>query len=210
PLTPQPPHHSRAPLVAAVGIWAVTLILGSGFGLYAPKHAAPEAAELHEVTSDWRVEEGTIAINVQQFGSTVTGSFADWTADITFDPNKIDGKAGHVEVIIAIGSLTLGSVTDQAMGPDFFDQASFPTAKFSADINANIDGYEANGTLTIKDITFPISMPFRLSAQGSAANMQAHLTLQRLDFGIGANMPDESSLAFAVDVNVALSATTLE
>jgi len=207
PQTPQPPHHSTTPLLAALAIWVLTLATGAGFGLYSPKHDATQTKALQEVASDWQVDEGSIAIDVQQFGSTVSGSFSDWTADISFDPNKIDGIAGQVEVVIAVGSLTLGSVTDQAMGPDFFDQTTFPTANFTADIMAGIDGFEAIGTLTIKDQTIPINMPFRLSAQGGTANMQANLTLQRLDFGIGANMPDESSLAFAVEVNVALTAT---
>ena len=37
--------------------------------------------------------------------------------------------------------------------------------------------------------------------------MSASLTLDRRDFGIGANMDDESSLAFTVDVSIALTAT---
>jgi hypothetical protein len=37
--------------------------------------------------------------------------------------------------------------------------------------------------------------------------MTASTTLQRLDFGIGATMPDESSLGFPVKVNITLTAT---
>ena len=201
-----PTHHGRASLFAAIGIWGVVLIGASFFGMYAPKAESVEAAQLNEVASDWLVQEGTIAIGVTQFGSVVEGQFTDWTADISFDPEIQDGAAGRVEVVIAIGSLTLGSVTDQAMGPDFFDAAQFETAVFNADLITIVDGVVAEGTLTIRDVTIPVTMPFSLTLNGDEADVHAQLTLNRLDFGIGANMPDESSLAFAVDVTIDLNA----
>ena len=50
-------------------------------------------------------------------------------------------------------------------------------------------------------------MPFILSAVDGVAKMKSNLTLDRRDFGIGDNMPDESSLAFAVAVTIELTAT---
>lgn len=199
-------HHGRTSLIAALAIWGVVLAGAGVFGLYAPKAAAVESATLTEVPSDWIVQEGSIAIGVTQFGSVVEGQFTDWTANITFDPTIQGGPSGQVEVIIAIGSLSLGSVTDQAMGPDFFDASQFETATFSADIITSIDGYIAEGILTTKETSIPVSMPFRLSLENDDANVQAQLTLNRMDFGIGANMPDEGSLAFAVDVVIELDA----
>lgn len=204
------PHakpHGPAPVVAAVAIWAIMLAGAGALGFYAPHTTQTQGTELAQVTSDWAVEEGTVTIAVTQFGSEVEGSFADWTANISFDETVIDGIAGTVEVVIAIGSLTLGSVTGQAMGPDFFDAERFETATFNADLVAGVDGFIADGTLTVKDQTLPLSMPFRLSVNEGVANMSSNLTLDRRDFSIGANMPDESSLAFAVDVAIALTAT---
>jgi cytochrome b561/polyisoprenoid-binding protein YceI len=202
-----PTPHGAAPLAAAVGIWAVVLLGGNVMGVYAGQSLGAQAAELEEVASDWRVQEGNIAISVDQFGSAVEGSFAEWTADITYDPTIPTGVSGNVEVVIATGSLTLGSVTAQAMGPDFFDATQFETATFTADIISEIDGFYADGTLSVKGNTVPVRMPFRLSVEGDDAKMSANLTLDRLDFGVGANMADESSLAFAVQVNIDLSAT---
>ena len=199
--------HGRSSLVAALAIWAAVLTGAGFFGLYTPKAGAVEAAALSDVSSDWIVQDGTITIGVTQFGSVVKGRFSDWTADISFDPEVQDAIAGQVEVIVAIGSLTLGSVTDQAMGPDFFDAAQYETAMFSANIITGIDGYVAEGTLTIKDESIPVTMPFRLTLQGGDADVQAQLSLNRMDFGIGSSMPDESSLAFAVDVTIDLTAT---
>ncbi|MCX7565142.1 cytochrome b/b6 domain-containing protein [Sulfitobacter sp. F26169L] len=202
-----PARHTAKPFVAALALWIVALGAGSAFGLYQPHTNPAQAAQLAEVKSDWTVEDGDITISVVQFGSEVEGGFTDWTADISFDPDITSGKSGNVEVVISIGSLTLGSVTDQAMGPDFFDANTFETATFKADIISIIDGYIAEGTLTIKDQSVPLEMPFHLSVNDTTAEMRGNVTLDRRNFGIGDNMTDDSSLGFAVDVSVNVTAT---
>jgi len=198
--------HSLRTLGAAIAVWAAVLLGGTAFGVYGTESTGAQAAALEDVTSDWTVQDGSIDIAVTQFSSQVEGTFADWTADITFDPTVSSGPSGNVEVVIAIASLKLGSVTDQAMGPDFFDAQQYETAVFKADLITEIDGYFADGTLSLKGTEVPLKMLFRLSVEGGAANMQANLTLDRLDFGIGNNMADESSLGFGVDVSIALTA----
>ena len=100
----------------------------------------------------------------------------------------------------------MGSVTQQAMGADFFAADTYPTAQFTGDIQHGVDGFEAVGTLTIKDHAVPLTLPFQLAVQGDAAEMRADMTLDRRTFGIGDNMPNEDSLAFAVDLNIRLTA----
>jgi len=211
PGTPQVPAlpaqpNSRLPVFAAAAVWALVLAAGAVMGQDRHGTTTPVAA-LEEVSSDWQVKSGEIAITISQFGSDVTGSFADWTAAITFDPDTTTPEAGSVETRIAIGSLTLGSVTDQAMGADFFDAANFAQAVFTGDLLVITDGYEAVGTLTIKDKTIPLRFPFNLRIEGDSAEMDAQFTLDRRDFGIGDNMADESSLKFPVAVSISLTAT---
>ncbi|MEL6452040.1 MAG: cytochrome b/b6 domain-containing protein [Pseudomonadota bacterium] len=200
-------HAQSTPIIAALALWAVALSGGAALGVYAP-HGGPalEAATLEDVQSDWQVQDGMLSITVTQLGSEVEGQFADWTAAISFDETVRDGVAGSVEVTVAIASLSLGGVTDQAMGPDYFDASTFPTATFVADILPITDGYTADGTLTIKDQSVPVSLPFGLSVDGDTAAMAGGLTLDRRSFGIGDNMADESSLKFAVAIDVALTA----
>ncbi|MEL6809322.1 MAG: cytochrome b/b6 domain-containing protein [Pseudomonadota bacterium] len=200
-------HKHAAPIAAALTFWGVALSVGAALGAYAPYSTPGTAAALQEVQSDWQVQEGTLSIDVTQLGSVVTGTFADWTAAISFDETIDNGPAGSVSVTVSIGSLTLGSVTAQAMGPDFFNAENFPTASFVADIIAVVDGYEARGMLTIKDQSMPLTLPFGLSVTEEGAWMTGNVTLDRRDFGIGDNMADETSLKFAVDVKVELMAT---
>ncbi|MEL7090623.1 MAG: cytochrome b/b6 domain-containing protein [Pseudomonadota bacterium] len=200
-------HSHALPIATALVLWGVALGGGTALGVYKPHGAVAEAAQLAEVQSDWQVQDGTLAISVTQLGSQVDGAFADWTAAISFDETVENGVAGTVDVTISIGSLSLGSVTSQAMGPDYFNTDAFPTAQFIADILPDVDGtYNATGTLTIRDQSVPVTLPFNLSVQGDEAVMLGSLSLDRRDFGIGDNMADESSLAFGVNVRVELTA----
>jgi cytochrome b561/polyisoprenoid-binding protein YceI len=202
-------HHSKAPVAAAVGIWLVTLAIGFGLGVMGGegRSEAAQAPALEQATSEWTVQDGTIGIAVSQFGSTVEGSFADWTSSISFDETVQIGKAGEVTTTLSIPSLSLGSVTDQAMGPDFFNAEGFPTATFQADINVASDSYVADGTLTIKDQSVPVSLPFTLQVNENTAQMRGTTTLDRRDFAIGQSVTDEATLGFTVTIDIALTAT---
>lgn len=204
PLVPVHKGSFAAP-VGAVVVFALATGGAAAAGLFRDHETVPTEA-LAAVASEWTVTEGQIGISVTQLGSPVAGSFADWTAAISFDPDAA-GTAGEVTTTIAISSLTLGSVTSQAMGADFFDSATYPTATFTGAILADAGNYTADGTLTIKGATVPVSFPFDLTVDGDTAQMNGTLTLDRRDFAVGASMADESSLGFTVEVTLAVTAT---
>ncbi|NSX54502.1 cytochrome b/b6 domain-containing protein [Parasulfitobacter algicola] len=197
------------PFVTAIGVYVAALGVGMALGLFAHDHStSAPIAQLDQVETGWQVQTGTLGISVTQFGNEVTGSFADWTAAINFEPQDPFTPAGDVEVTVAIPSLSLGSVTGQALGPDFFNAENFPTATFTADITSQDDGiYVADGVLTLKDVETPISFPFTLTVDGDVADMTGRTTLDRRTFGIGDNISDASNLAFEVQVNIELTAT---
>lgn len=160
-------------------------------------------------SGNWQVAEGTLGLTVRQMGQEVAGSFARWQADIAFSPEPTDGRHGTVTVRIDTGSLSLGSVTQQALGAEFFDVASHPEAVFTAEILPADQGYLAKGTLTLRGVTVPVDLPFTLDLQGDSATMSASLTLDRRSFGMGQSYGDETSVGFAVDVAVDLVADRL-
>lgn len=199
-------RHTLTPLIGAAGVYAIALGIGAAMGFFAQNNDAPARAALGEVASDWTVQDGTLSITVTQFGRPITGSFTDWTAAIRFDETALE-TAGDVTATIAIGSLTLGSVTDQAMGADFFDAPTFPTASFTAPIKVDGESYRASGTLALKGAEVPVTLDFTLGIDGNTATMAGRGILDRRAFAIGDNMPEESNLGFAVDVAIALTAT---
>lgn len=205
--SPDTPAHvgaSTAPL-AAVVIYAAATGAGVAAGLFS-HDTKPAGPALEQVASDWVVNDGSIGITVVQLGGDVAGEFTDWTAAIRFDPEG-NSVLGDVTTTIAINSLTLGSVGDQAMGADFFDAATHPTAIFAGDITDNETGYIADGNLTIKGNTVPVTLPFELTIVDGVATMSGAIALDRRDFNVGESMADESSLGFAVEVAIVLTAT---
>lgn len=201
------PHVRRAAAPILAGI-AFVVAAGAAFalGLTEKPEGSFASAALTEVASDWAVQDGSIEITIKQLGSDVTGHFADWTSDISFDPTPAE-VMGSVETVVAIGSLSLGSVTSEALGPSYFAVEDFPTATFTAEIKPDGDAFVADGTLTMRGVTLPVQLPFTLALDGNTATMAGSLTLDRTDFDIGLTQNDEATLGFAVDVAVALTAT---
>ncbi|MFY9209579.1 MAG: cytochrome b/b6 domain-containing protein [Aestuariivita sp.] len=205
---PHQPAHGKAPFAAALAVWVAALGIGAATGTY-DSHAAilPQAAELEAVETDWNVQSGRLGIAVTQLGSTVEGSFADWTAAIRFEPRETPGTAGDVTVTVSIGSLTLGSVTGQALGAEFFAADTFPTATLSGEILRTDTGYVVQGPLTIRDQSVPVTLPFEIDITEGTATATGALTVNRLDFGVGVAYPDESSVGFSVEIGFDLVAT---
>lgn len=205
PTARQPGH--ALPALAALAIWGAALGAGAWAGWLAPAEAARGGA-LAEVQSDWTVQDGTLGITIVQNGQEVRGSFADWTADITYDETPdVDGQHGSVIVTVAIPSLTLGGVTEQALGPQYFAAEEWPTASFDADLVQREGGLVADGALRIRDQGVPVTMPVTLDIAEDTADAEGHLSVDRRDFGIGLNTEDEATLAFSVGINWQLTAT---
>ena len=192
-----------APVLAIV-VYVVVTGAGAAVDLYTPKEQVAQTS-LEEVSSQWAVTSGEIALTITQFGTPVVGAFEEWTSAISFDPQGT-GTVGNVATTVSVGSLRLGSVTSQALGADFFDATAFPTATFTADIIEDGDGYLADGTLVIKDIAAPLTLPFTLVIDGDTAEMTGSVIIDRQTFQIGQSMGDETNLAFAVAVDISLTA----
>jgi cytochrome b561/polyisoprenoid-binding protein YceI len=202
--------HGLTPFLAAVAVYAAGAGLAVALmpGATTPTTEVSATAPVPAATAgNWQVTEGTLTFDVAQMGAKVQGSFAKWTADISFDETPQNGKNGAVTVTIDTTSLALGSVTKQATEKEFFDTAAHPTATFTADILREAETYIANGTLTLRGVTKPVALPFTLEIDGQTAKMSGQIALDRRDFGMGASYPDEKSVGFEVLVNVSLTAT---
>ncbi len=199
---------SNTPIFTAIAAYLIAIGIGASLGLFTTKADTPAVPTLAEVSSEWTVQDGSINITVRQLGADVTGNFADWTAAINFSeiPDNND-LHGDVKVKIAISSLTLGSVTSQALSSDFLAADSFSTATFTAPITSDDGRYSANGELEIKGTKAPVNLPFTLEITDGTAVMSGQTTLNRTNFQVGTQYPDENSVGFDVLVDVALTAT---
>lgn len=206
-------HRDRTPAVVAFALYAAALALGILTAPDVAERAEPTVPGLLEQKSGWAVQQGALQISVLQFGSAVKGGFGVWTAAIDFDPDAPGPEMGQVTVEIAIASLTLGSTTAEALKPQFLDATGHPTARFAATIRkAEAAGsYLAEGTLSLKGVEQPLSLPFTLKIEGDTATMQASTTIDRLAFGIGTPTDGQAlPVSPEVTVDVALTATRTE
>ena len=203
--SPDGRHGIVLPFVLALAFWGVALAGGAAAGLFSGPEGG-ESAALEDVDSEWEVQDGTLAIVVQQMGSEVRGEFADWTADIAFTPRDEPGPAGEVTVQIAVPSLTLGSVTSEAKAPAYLAAEEHPTATFAAEILREADGWVADGTVTLKGQEAPVTMPFELTLDGDTAEMRGTATLDRRNYEVGQSMDSEDTVGFEIGVQVELTA----
>lgn len=200
-----PSRHALAPAICA-GVLCVAV--GVAAALQPVEHGGATTQKLEQAASEWRVLDGALRITVNQFGTDVTGEFADWTAAIRFDPQASGAVKGAVEARIAIGSLTLGGITAEALAPDGLDADAFPVATVTGDILSVGDSYELRGVVAVKGREAPLVLPFDLTLKGDVAEASGAVTLQRLDFNVGESMQDDGSIGFSVAVALDLRATT--
>ena len=165
------------------------------------------------LAADWKIRSGESAIRVSAVSSDVTvrGGFEEFDGSIAFDPGS---ATGQVRIQVKIASLVLVNPgnTKRAQQAPWFDSATFPAAVFKADAfkKQSTGNYTADGELTIRDVTMPLTLPFQLSVNGGEARMTGAVELARRDFGLGLASPmEDSAVAPLVRVEIELVADRL-
>lgn len=142
-----------------------------------------------------------------QQGEKFTGAIRDFDARIEYAADDL--ASSKLEVTIRIKSLdTKSPDRDQALATaDWFDFAKFPTAAFrTVAIRVTPAGPVGDADLTIKGHTKRIAFPFAWKSAGTGATLDARVTLDRLDFGLGmGDWADESMVGRKVEVVVHLT-----
>ena len=145
-----------------------------------PSHAAP---------AKWKARsaESSITLRITYLGSPVEAKFGKWSAGIVFDVADLGRSSADVR--IETGSFDSQSEDrDEAVQEkDWFDIARFPQAHFVTKAIRQVSPghYEADASLTIRDVTRDVKLPFTLEIAGNIARMDGAVALIRTDFGVG-------------------------
>ena len=142
-------------------------------------------------------------------GQAVKGLFRRWSAQIVFDP--ADLADSRIAADIDVGSAATGDAArDQALPTsDFFSAKLFPHAVFhSRRIRAaGPHRFVADGELTLRNVTRPISLAFDLTIAGDIARATGAAPLDRLVFGVGQGQwRSTEAIPARVEVDLALAA----
>lgn len=136
--------------------------------------------------------------------------FHSWKADIEFDPADLAHARAMVDIDVASEASDDNQTDDGVKGAQGFAVDRFPTAHFETTSisRKSANAYVATGTLSIKGIARPITLPFTLTISGRTARMTGQAHLSRADFHVGTGTwakPDP--VAYEVTVNIDLVAT---
>jgi len=131
--------------------------------------------------------KSTVTATSKQMNVPVEGTFKKFTAQLDFDPAK--PAAGSARLSIDTASYDLGddSYNQQVRGKEWFDTAHFPNATFvsSAIAPAGSNQFNVSGTLTIKGKSQNVTVPVKLTQQGSTQTFDGALPIKRSQFDIG-------------------------
>ena len=158
----------------------------------------------------WTVSSGsTLGFATSWSGEAIQGRFDKWTADILFSPDALE--ASKLTVTIDLASVKTGDEQRDASLPsgDWFDVAEHPKATFTATkfTQAGEGRFVAHGKLTLRGVSRPLDLPFRLKIIGDTASVSGVTTLDRTAFGVGqGEWQSTDSIPAKVTVSVSLKA----
>ena len=141
-----------------------------------------------EPLPQWAIAAGSsLQFATTWSGTAVNGGFKTFDGDIAFSPDQL--AHSHVRISVATGSVFSGdSQRDETLkSAEWFSVPGFPAAMFVADrfSKTGKDRYLAKGTLRIKGITLPLSLPFSLKISDDKAVMAGTATIDRTAYKIG-------------------------
>ncbi len=158
----------------------------------------------------WRAvpEQSEISFEATQMGAAFTGRFSDFQADIRFDPSNLADASATVLIAIASVDTRNDDRDSQIVGPDWFDSAAFPLARFETTaFRRDGTAYVARARLTLRDVTREVELPFTLEIDERNALMTGELVVNRTAFGIGRGQwMDTSVVGDEVTIRIRLRA----
>ncbi|SEK19538.1 Polyisoprenoid-binding protein YceI [Parapedobacter koreensis] len=107
---------------------------------------------------------------------------------IDFDRTDLQNSRFDVTVDVNTISTGLGLKNRHAKAEDFLDAEQYPTIRFaSSKITPSNDGFIAQGTLTIKNVSKEMTIPFTFDDTGSEGVFRGNFKLNRKDYNLEKN-----------------------
>jgi polyisoprenoid-binding protein YceI len=148
----------------------------------------------------WTLTPGESTVIFHYSYEDVPGQGEFRNVDATFDIDSANPGACNINVTIPIADIYVDSaeVKEYLLDEDMFSAQQFPTATFHASQCRlqSVNSFVADGQLTIRDKTHPISFPFTLGMEMQNGrprfNLSSEVTVKRLDFDVGTGWWDDT------------------
>ncbi|MEJ5348284.1 MAG: YceI family protein [Desulfosoma sp.] len=138
----------------------------------------------------------SVTFTIQHILAKVAGTFDDVQGYVVFDPAQPEKGSVHVTIPVRSINTRVDKRDAHLRSPDFFDAEKYPVMTFmSSQIVPGNDSktFVARGTLTIKNISRPLDLPFvylgtrphPFDASKEIIGFEAQTIIDRLEFGVG-------------------------
>jgi polyisoprenoid-binding protein YceI len=130
---------------------------------------------------------GEIRFTARYEGQALEGVFRNFRVEMPVGSAAGEPLALRVSVMTGSADMNDVDVNAELKTPTFFDVASHPEAVFSSDTIEQMPdgGYTASGTITVKGVAHPLTVPFRLRATGAGRELSGEVSVSRLAWRIG-------------------------
>ncbi len=157
------------------------------------------------------MDKSSLGFTAKQSGGDVDGRFEKFDAQIVFADADLDGSSFKVEVDTGSVNTEDDDRDTLLRGEDLFDTSKYPKARFvtTGFTRKSPGNYEAQGKLTVRDVTRDIRLPFTFATAQEGGQtvgwLKGGVTLKRLNFGVGqGDWKDTSEVANEVQVKFSL------
>ncbi len=134
----------------------------------------------------WKADEKTSTVNFELQGSDKKGTFSNLVSTLNFDKKNL--KDSKITASIDVNTIKAGNekLEKHLMSADYFDAEKFPKITFtSSEIKSTDAGFIAKGSLTMKDSTKMIEIPFTFTESDKAkATFSGTMSINATDYGI--------------------------
>ena len=153
------------------------------------------------INAQTSITRSVITFEIKNLGIATGGSFGGLVTKTHFTPNNLN--ASTLEASVDVNTInTDNSAKDEHLrSEDFFDAAHYPkiSLKSIAFKHKSGNNYTGTFTLTIKDKSKQIEMPFTFLDKGNSVEFKGTFKINRLDFGVGSS---SMTLADEVKINI--------
>lgn len=171
-------------------------------------------------TTSWTIDKAhsNIAFSIRHIFTPITGEFNNYEATVHFNPENLAESSIDIEIMVNSIDTDVDKRDGHLQSEDFFNAAKYPTITFHSEkITAEGDNhFVAHGTLTIKDVTKEVALPFELlgiqdhpmKENTKVAGITIDYDLNRNDYNVGVgNWASTAIVGGEVELDIDLEMT---
>ncbi|MBL4651088.1 MAG: YceI family protein [Aureispira sp.] len=130
-----------------------------------------------------------VKFEVSNMGKTVEGILLNLSGTINFDAENLEASSFEATVDPSTINTKSKGRDKHLQKDDFFGVAIYPTVKVSTNkITKGETGYEAEATLTIRDVEMTVKIPFTVEEKEGQQHLVGTFLIQRKEYGLGEKM----------------------